>query len=119
MTSSAIDGTNFEGARSFGFDFTTSQAAAAVAIEAGSYMLSTTFDCWVGISRLSTTRVTSLAAVNAQPAVGSPNNAFKLLAGTYVPLDISPGGSYFISAIGVSASGRLEIDGPIKRAPVA
>lgn len=109
--SPAIAGAVYAKARSFKVAFTTSAAGSATASAAGSYEITATQDCEFRLSNAS--NAVAAALPTSQPALGSENGTIRLVANAGKPLDIPPTGSWYVSAIGLSASGDVAISGPI------
>lgn len=102
----AITGSDPIGARSFAPTFTTSPRSAAT-IARGGYALVASVDCWV---KLGDSGVSAAVPNTTQPSTA--NDSVFCPAGTQVPLNVKADGLYF-SVIGVSASGTLNISGPL------
>lgn len=98
----AIVGTNYTESRGFVLSFTTSNASGSIC--KGAYELIATQDCWVRLGGAATVPTT-------QPATDSG----LFFCAAYVPKPLSVVSDTTIQAIGVTASGNLNITGPIKR----
>lgn len=111
---SAVDGAQYSVSQGHVITFTASAPGTPITttLTAGSYYLVASQACWVRVGKDNTDVATVPTTIPS-----TPNRQLFLPAEFPTPLDIPPGQTAYITAIGETSAGSLRVTGPILTAP--